>query len=262
MKKRLSFAGRFAGILALCCLLAAVGCQKKQEGRVLSQKRLAEVLTDVYLTDAMLNQMDHGTRSRWSRGLSREYFQDVSYRHILDKHHVSEADFYASVAYYSRRNKVMSKICTQVIDRLNAIQAEVDRREELERLAREQRLFDLKWQTVNLSPEDIAPWTDWLLISAVRSERDTALYLAADSAGCCTEDPYWAGMEQALEKVRKVACLNIFQVDSAYLVRRAAQQRTAADQDVQERVLRQREKLSPDRDLTPEEFRADDGGGH
>ena len=99
MGKRHSSGWRLTGLLVLCCLLTLGGCQKKQEGKVISKKHLAEVLTDVYLTDAMLNQMDHGTRNRWSRGLSREYFQDVAYRHILEKHHVSEEDFYASVAY-------------------------------------------------------------------------------------------------------------------------------------------------------------------
>lgn len=260
MGKRHSSGWRLTGLLVLCCLLTLGGCQKKQEGKVISKKHLAEVLTDVYLTDAMLNQMDHGTRNRWSRGLSREYFQDVAYRHILEKHHVSEEDFYASVAYYSRRNKVMSKICTQVIKNLNAVQAEVDRREELERLAEERRRFELKWRTVDIRERDVAPWADWLLVPLPLENRDTALYLSADSghiAAYSTEDPYWSGVRQALEKVREITELDIFQVDSAYLQRRTAQHQTEA---VEQAPAGKRLQRHPA--FSAEEFRTDDGGGH
>lgn len=245
------------GLLVFCCLLMG-GCHKKQEGRVISKKHLVEVLTDVYLTDAMLNQMDHNTRNRWSRGMSREYFQDIAYRHILEKHHVSEEDFYASISYYTRHNRVMSKICTQVINSLNALQTEVDRREELARLADEQRRFELKWRTVDIRERDVAPWADWLLIPQPFEKKDTALYLSADSGHIAvynTEDPYWSGVIQALKKVREVNELEIFQVDSAYLERRAAQRRTDASAPAEDGLHRRPA-------FAAEEFRADDGGSH
>ncbi|MBO5769010.1 MAG: DUF4296 domain-containing protein, partial [Bacteroidales bacterium] len=140
-------------LLALLLLLPA--CQRK-DTRILSKRELSQVLCDVYLTETMLKQLDAKTRREWSKGMRNDYFQDVSYHWILDKHQISEDDFYASVSHYSRHAKTMIEVLDLTTEALKKMQQDLAIREQAEIAAREKAEFDKKWQTVSIDEDFVA----------------------------------------------------------------------------------------------------------
>ncbi len=162
----------FFGLSAL--MLAAC---RQEEGKILSQNKMAAVLTDVYLTEAMLQNIDKKKKTDWSRGLKDVFFQDLAYRRILEKHHISEEDFYNSVAHYSQQYKVYAKIYAQVELNLQAIQAEVNERDKLEAKLRELA----QEQAALIDALDTASYIKWFEIWAADSVRispDTLVFHA------------------------------------------------------------------------------------
>lgn len=155
----------FVGTLLLSICLVA--CQPKESGKVLPPRKMVAVLTDVYLTDAMLQHLDRKTRTDWSKGLKEHHFQDVSYWWLLEKHHISEQDFFSSVSYYGKRNKEMVKLHEQVEQRIKQLQNEVARIDSLQKAAEAQRLFDLKWQTVEIDTSFVMLWMNFLSSTSV-----------------------------------------------------------------------------------------------
>lgn len=142
-------------LLALLLLLPA--CQRK-DARILSKRELSQVLCDVYLTETMLKQLDAKTRREWSKGMRNDYFQDVSYHWILDKHQISEDDFYASISHYSRHAKTMIEVLDLTTEALKKMQQDLAIREQAEIAAREKAEFDKKWQTVSIDEDFVALW--------------------------------------------------------------------------------------------------------
>lgn len=138
---------------------------RQEEGKVLTQKKMAAVLTDVYLTEAMLQNVDKKKKTDWSRGLSDVFFQDLAYRRILDKHQISEEDFYNSVAHYSQQYKVYAKIYAQVELNMQAIREEVDERDKLEAKLRELA----QKQAALIEALDTASYINWFEIWATDS---------------------------------------------------------------------------------------------
>lgn len=144
---------RFGMILvALCCLLSA-SCRHSEEGfRILPFNKFTKVLTDVYLTEAMLSQMDAAKKVEWIRGVQPKYFQDVTYRWILDKYHITEDEFYASVSYYSGNGHDMIEVLDKVEERLNELKSENEELMAIANKEEEQRKFEQAWKTVNIDP--------------------------------------------------------------------------------------------------------------
>jgi hypothetical protein len=143
-------------------VLVLTAC-RQEEGKVLSQKKMAAVLTDIYLTEAVLQNVDRKKKTEWSRGLEDVFFQDLAYGRVLEKHRITEEVFYNSVAHYSQQYKVYAKIYEQVELNLQAIRDEVDRRDKLETKLRElaQQQADL------IEALDTASYIKWFEIWAL-----------------------------------------------------------------------------------------------
>ena len=143
-------------------VLVLTAC-RQEEGKVLSQKKMAAVLTDIYLTEAVLQNVDRKKKTEWSRGLEDVFFQDLAYGRVLEKHRINEEVFYNSVAHYSQQYKVYAKIYEQVELNLQAIRDEVDRRDKLETKLRElaQQQADL------IEALDTASYIKWFEIWAL-----------------------------------------------------------------------------------------------
>lgn len=159
-------------IVWLCLIsfaLTFLGACQHDKPRILPKKEMAQVLADVYLTEAMLTQLDSKTKREWSKGLKNEYFQDISYHWILDKHHITEDDFYASVAHYSRHVNTMIDVLDMTADKLNAMKQDVLEREKLEAEAERIRKFNLKWQTVSIDEDFIELWAKSVYVAPADS---------------------------------------------------------------------------------------------
>ena len=183
-------------LLALLLLLPA--CQRK-DTRILSKRELSQVLCDVYLTETMLKQLDAKTRREWSKGMRNDYFQDVSYHWILDKHQISEDDFYASVSHYSRHAKTMIEVLDLTTEALKKMQQDLAIREQAEIAAREKAEFDKKWQTVSIDENFVALWAKSLRCYPDSVAADTLALaalpydsLAVDSLPCLDSLDYVA----------------------------------------------------------------------
>lgn len=159
-------------IVWLCLIsfaLSFLGACQHDKPKILPKKEMAQVLADVYLTEAMLTQLDSKTKREWSKGLKNEYFQDISYHWILDKHHITEDDFYASVAHYSRHVNTMIDVLDMTADKLNAMKQDVLDREKLEAEAERIRKFNLKWQTVSIDEDFIELWAKSVYVAPADS---------------------------------------------------------------------------------------------
>lgn len=167
-------------VLLFALLPLMLGACEQNEGKVLSQKKMAAVLTDVYLTEAILQNVDKKKKTDWSQELRDEFFQDLAYRRILEKHRISEKDFYTSVAHYSQQYKVYAKIYQQVELNLKALQDEVSEREKLQtqlrELAREQaRLI------AALDTSSYIKWFEIWVIDSVSMTDSRAIGAESDS---------------------------------------------------------------------------------
>ena len=159
-------------IVWLCLIsfaLSFLGACQHDKPKILPKKEMAQVLADVYLTEAMLTQLDSKTKREWSKGLKNEYFQDISYHWILDKHHITEDDFYASVAHYSRHVNTMIDVLDMTAGKLNAMKQDVLEREKLEAEAERIRKFNLKWQTVSIDEDFIELWAKSVYVAPADS---------------------------------------------------------------------------------------------
>ena len=136
---------------------------RQEEGKILSQKKMAAVLTDIYLTEAVLQNVDRKKKTEWSRGLEDVFFQDLAYGRVLEKHRITEEVFYNSVAHYSQQYKVYAKIYEQVELNLQAIRDEVDRRDKLETKLRELA----QQQAALVEALDTASYIKWFEIWAL-----------------------------------------------------------------------------------------------
>ncbi|HOQ58182.1 MAG TPA: DUF4296 domain-containing protein [Bacteroidales bacterium] len=136
---------------------------RQEERKVLSQKKMAAVLTDIYLTEAVLQNVDRKKKTEWSRGLEDVFFQDLAYGRVLEKHRITEDVFYNSVAHYSQQYKVYAKIYEQVEFNLQAIRDEVDRRDKLETQLRELA----QQQAALIEALDTASYIAWFEIWAI-----------------------------------------------------------------------------------------------
>lgn len=159
-------------IVWLCLIsfaLSFLGACQHDKPKILPKKEMAQVLADVYLTEAMLTQLDSKTKREWSKGLKNEYFQDISYHWILDKHHITEDDFYASVAHYSRHVNTMIDVLDMTADKLSVMKQDVLEREKLEAEAERIRKFNLKWQTVSIDEDFIELWAKSVYVAPADS---------------------------------------------------------------------------------------------
>jgi hypothetical protein len=93
---------------------------------VLSSKEMTDLLVDIHLAEAMTDSKSGQIPASWRKGLPLSYFKDLSYESVLKKHGVSEADFYKSVAYYSKNLRLYSLIYADVETKLRNYEASVE----------------------------------------------------------------------------------------------------------------------------------------
>lgn len=100
----------FIPIIILSVLLF-VSCRPKG---VLSQKDMTDLLYDLHLAESMNNSGVIEQHKEWLEGLDGNYFRDLTYLSVLEKHNISEEDFFKSVAYYSKNLKTYTKIYEEI----------------------------------------------------------------------------------------------------------------------------------------------------
>ena len=103
-------------------LLLFVSCKPRN---VLSRKELADVLYDLHMTEAALNRNGLPVPTDWTHGLQSEFFKDLSYAAVLRKHELSQADFYNSIAWYSKHLNQYSKVYMLVESKIDAFLTDV-----------------------------------------------------------------------------------------------------------------------------------------
>jgi len=109
------------GILLTVFLLTS--CRPKG---VLSTEKMTDLLFDIHLVESMSDTTYGEFPSDWTQGLSRVDFTDLAYQSVLRKHAVTEEDFYQSVAYYSKRMRLFTRIYTDVDKKLEAYIQSID----------------------------------------------------------------------------------------------------------------------------------------
>jgi hypothetical protein len=108
----------------------AIGYSCKEKGfpkpkNMLSEKEMVDILHDMHLAEAYSNQYridNSGPKKIESKDL---YFS------VLKKHGVADSTFANSVVYYSSMPKRYEKIYQQVVDRLNMLEEETNKQQEV-----------------------------------------------------------------------------------------------------------------------------------
>jgi hypothetical protein len=108
-----------------CFLLILVLMTSCRPKGVLSREEMTDLLFDVHVTEALVNQNPGPVPDNWRKGLEPDYFRDLSYRSVLRKHKVSEADFYKSVRYYSKDLRLYTRIYADVDKRIKEMTDDV-----------------------------------------------------------------------------------------------------------------------------------------
>jgi hypothetical protein len=116
---------RFRLIIGLFLILA--GLSSCRPRKVLSQSKMADLLYDIHLTEALASGANGELApTQWMRGMNPTDFRDMAYQSVLKKHNVSEKTFYASVDYYSKHLCLYSKIYKDVDKRLDIFIKDID----------------------------------------------------------------------------------------------------------------------------------------
>lgn len=115
-------------VFILCFIfLFAAGCQDTAPppppGNALDEKQFVEVMVDVHLVEAALNQQF--VRVNDTTRTSYRYYSQV-----FDKHGISRTEFDSTFNYYLRHPKLMNKIYKQVHDSLKALAIDLEENEE------------------------------------------------------------------------------------------------------------------------------------
>jgi len=93
---------------------------------VLSTKEMTDLLFDIHLVESMSDVTYGESSTDWTQGLSKEDFTDLAYQSVLKKHAVTEADFYVSVAYYSKKMRLFTRIYADLDKKLEAYAQTID----------------------------------------------------------------------------------------------------------------------------------------
>jgi hypothetical protein len=108
-----------------CGLLLICFCSCRPKG-VLSRKEMTDLLYDLHLAEAACSGVNVPVSAEWRQGLAPDFFRDMAYESVLRKHHVSESDFYKSVAWYSRHLRLYSKVYADIHRKMDLFQQGID----------------------------------------------------------------------------------------------------------------------------------------
>lgn len=106
------------GRLIFGLLLILVSFSSCRPRKVLSRSDMVDVLFDIHLTQALVNNTYGPVPTQWKRGLSDNDFKDMAYQSVLRKHEITEEIFYTSVGYYSKHLGLYTKIYMAVDQRM------------------------------------------------------------------------------------------------------------------------------------------------
>jgi len=104
-------------ILFILGVLLLTACDSRPHG-VLSERKMANVLYDIYLADASSDVKGYYA--------SMDSLKRQNYQFILHKEDVSVAEFDSSVTWYARHSDEHAKLYDRVITRLAALQKDVN----------------------------------------------------------------------------------------------------------------------------------------
>lgn len=112
--------------LAFCLVLHS--CTNPSEVKVpehvMPKDKMAEVLVDIHLVEG----------ARVGRDIMGDSLHsDFYYAKVYEKHSISKADFDTSFSFYSQHPKVMDKIYSRAIERLNKMEMELQEAGDLKR---------------------------------------------------------------------------------------------------------------------------------
>ena len=108
MKSRLFFPIFFVLIVSSC----SQGIPKPKP--FLKQARMVELLTEMQLTEAMIQRLQSETRCT----VSTRAHADVAYAHLFEKYGLTRESFEENLLYYTYHSRDLQKIYEQVQDNL------------------------------------------------------------------------------------------------------------------------------------------------
>ena len=89
-----------------------VSCKPDVGSPVVDRKTMVPLLADIHLTQSLMDLENSPPQNQLQR--------DKYYKNVLDAHHVSEADFDSTIAWYARNAGEMQKLYKEVCDTLDA----------------------------------------------------------------------------------------------------------------------------------------------
>ncbi len=208
----------FLGIL----FLTVSSCRPEVDGvRVLSKDKFADVLTDVYVTDAMFSTLDVKSKSRWQRGMKALVFQDAAYQWILAKYDITDAEFYASVKYYTVRPNLIGGIFDDVEQNLILMQKDVEHRKALREAEEERLAYERKWKIVHIDSAYIAQWGVILSMDSLSLESaDSVLTMLKKLGDICPDETtpaYWDSIHKVEAFIKDSLRIDSIRLDSIRL---------------------------------------------
>lgn len=112
-------------ILTLLVLNSCGNGRSKSQPKILSEKKMVELLVDTHLADALL----YADNSRSDEKRDKALFY---YPSVLEKHGITKAQMDSSVAWYMRNFAAYTRIYEQVIKDLEKRQADEKKKEKTE----------------------------------------------------------------------------------------------------------------------------------
>jgi len=112
-------------ILTLLVLNSCGNDRSKSQPKILSEKKMVELLVDTHLADALL----YADNSRSDEKRDKALFY---YPSVLEKHGITKAQMDSSVAWYMRNFAAYTRIYEQVIKDLEKRQADEKKKEKTE----------------------------------------------------------------------------------------------------------------------------------
>lgn len=117
---------KVASILLGCLLVFLLqSCRPKG---ILSREEMGQVLFDMHLTEALLKPANNELIDRWSNGLDRESFVDLTYRAVLKKHGLTPDQFDMNIRWYSRHLNRFDKVYKDVVGKLSEYKMQTQKR--------------------------------------------------------------------------------------------------------------------------------------
>jgi hypothetical protein len=129
---------KFLSIFALFVVLMISSCTERapKPKPLLSEKKMVELLTEIHLTEAALQQMQS---QRYNLDSSRLY-TNVAYSELFEKYGLTRESFEANVYYRTYHSRDIEKIFVRVQDILQ----QMDEQNRVEKLELQERAINIE----------------------------------------------------------------------------------------------------------------------